>query len=75
MLVNKFLINLRKQWDWTQNFLLCAASVSDCATVNSRGLTSKLIKAIMSAVDKDVQVFMEELKESFVFMHLSVKNQ
>ena len=29
----------------------------------SRSLTSKLIKAIMSGVDKDVKVFMDELKE------------
>ena len=28
-LINKFLITLRKQWDWTQNFFLHPTSVSD----------------------------------------------
>ena len=56
-------------------FFLRPASVSDWATVNSRNLTSKLIKAIMSGIDKDVKVFMEELTERSVVMHFSVSNQ
>ena len=41
---------------------------------HGRSLTVKLIKAIMSAVEKDVKVFMEELKESSVVMHFSINN-
>ena len=33
------------------------------------------MKAIMSAVEKDVKAFMEELKDSSVVMHFSVNNQ
>ena len=58
-----------------QKFSLRPALVSDRATVNSCSLTSTLIKAIRSAVDKDVKVFMEDLKESSIVMHFSVKNQ
>ena len=41
---------------------------------HGRSLTAKLIKAITSAVEKDVKVFMEKLKESSVVMHFSVNN-
>ena len=43
----------------------------------SRSLTSELIRAIvaiMATVGKDVEVFMEELIESFVVMYLSANN-
>ena len=40
-----------------------------------RSLTFKLIEVIMSIVEKDVKVFMEESKESCVVLHFSVNNQ
>ena len=66
--INKLLINLRKQWDWTQKLFQRPASVSDWATC-SCSLTSKFMKAIMPVVEKDAKVFMEELKESSIVIH------
>ena len=40
----------------------------------SFSLTNKLIKVIISAVEKDVKVFLEELRESAVVMYFSVSN-
>ena len=75
ILIYKFFINRRKQWQWTQKIVQRTASVSDWATVaRSHSLTSKLIKAIIAAVEKDVKVCMEELKESSVVMYFSVNN-
>ena len=71
--MNKLLINLRKQWDWTQNFFQRPDTVSDWAT-RGRSLTSKLMKAIIPVVEKDAKVFMEELKEISVVIHFSVGN-
>ena len=41
----------------------------------SRSLASKLIDVIMSAVEKDVKVFIEELKERAMVMYFPVNNQ
>jgi len=37
--------------------------------------TFKLTKVMMSDVNKDVKVFMEELEESSIVMHFLVNNQ
>ena len=77
ILNNNFLINLRKQWDWTHKFYSIQPRLvieQQSTVARSRSLTSKFMKAITPVVEKNAQVFMEELNESSVVIHFSVNN-
>ena len=83
ILVNKFLINLREQRDWTQKFsslqprlVIEQQSIIDIESTVARScsFTSKFMKAIMPVVEKDAKAFMEKLKESSMVIHFSVNN-
>ena len=78
ILINKLLINQENNVSGRRKFFSFQPrlAIEQQSTVaRSRSLTSKLIKAIISAVEKDGKVVMEELYESSVVMYFSVDNQ
>ena len=66
ILINTFLISLRKKWDWSRHFSSVQPRLvieQQSTVARGRSLTSKFMKAIVPVLEKDTKLFMEELKE------------